>query len=87
MFCCGAEKEIRRILKTTFIAEQTSPVLLTGALPGRAAGPVDTAGVRQALVTERTLPAVFTPANRDTLKYCTHLLLSLLPSTDPKAKY
>lgn len=46
----------------TFVTQQTSPVLLTGALPWLAAGPVNTAGIRQALVTERTLPAVVTPA-------------------------
>lgn len=46
----------------TFVTEQTPPVLLTGALPGLAAGPVNTAGVGQALVAERTLPAVAAPA-------------------------
>lgn len=54
----------------TFVAEQTSPVLLTGALPGLAAGPVNTAGIRQALVTEWTLPAVVTPATHSGEEDC-----------------
>ena len=50
------------VLALTFVTEQTSPVLLAGAMPGLVAGPVDAARVRQALVAERALPAVVTPA-------------------------
>lgn len=59
-----------KLVPLTFVAEQTSPVLLTGALPGLAAGPVNTAGIRQALVTERTLPAVVTPATHSGEEEC-----------------
>lgn len=48
----------------TLVAEQTSPVLLTDALPRHAAGPMDTARVRQTLVTEDALPAVVTPGTQ-----------------------
>lgn len=45
-----------------FVAEEAAPVLLTVTLPRLGAGAVDTAGIRQALVTLRALPAVITLA-------------------------
>lgn len=45
----------------TFIAQQATPVSLTDALPGVAAGPVDASGVKHAFITELALPTVATP--------------------------
>lgn len=50
------------LCRLTFFTQQASPVLLTAAQPGLDAGPMYTAWVGQAVVTERTLPTVFTPA-------------------------
>ena len=49
-------------LKPTFVAQQTTPVPLTAALPRVDACPVDTAGIGHALVAELALPAVVTAA-------------------------
>lgn len=59
------------LCRLTFFTQQASPVLLTGALPGLDAGPVDTAWVWQAVVTEWTLPPVRTPTRqiRDTIRH------------------
>lgn len=48
----------------TFVTQQTSPVLLTGTLPGLSARAVHTARVGEALVTEGTLPAIVTPGRQ-----------------------
>lgn len=45
----------------TFIAEEASPVPLTIALPGIAAGPMNTTRIKHTIVTELALPAIPTP--------------------------
>lgn len=77
---------VRATVIQIFITQKSPPVLLTGARPGLHAGPVHTPGVRQALVTKRTLPAIFThtfsrsvTASMLTAALFTHSFLAVRP--------
>lgn len=59
-------KQKHRVSVITFVTEQPSPVLLTDTLPLLHTRAVNAAWVRHTLVTQRTLPAVTTPAAKHT---------------------